>query len=90
MSGLPDLRGKVAVVTGGASGIGRGIATRLIAEGMRVVIADIEQEALDRTAAEIGAVGMPTDVSDIDSVHILAKEATSRFGTVHVVCPGTS
>ena len=86
MSGLPDLRGKVAVVTGGASGIGKGIATRLMAEGMRVVIADIEQDALRAAAAEIGAVGVPTDVSDVDSVQALAKEATARFGTVHVVC----
>lgn len=86
MSGLPDLRGKIAVVTGGASGIGKGIATTLLAEGMRVVIADIEQDALRKTAADIGALGVPTDVSDVESVRALAKEATARFGTVHVVC----
>jgi len=86
MSGLSDLRGKVAVVTGGASGIGKGIATMLAAEGMRVVLADIEQGPLDQTAAQIGAVAVPTDVSDVESVHALAKEAVGRFGTVHVVC----
>jgi NAD(P)-dependent dehydrogenase (short-subunit alcohol dehydrogenase family) len=86
MSGLPELRGKVAVVTGGASGIGKGIATQFVAEGMRVVIADIEQAALEAAARELGAVGVLTDVSDIDSVHALAKEAANRFGTVHVVC----
>jgi NAD(P)-dependent dehydrogenase (short-subunit alcohol dehydrogenase family) len=86
MSGLSDLRGKVAVVTGGASGIGKGIATMLAAEGMRVVVADIEQGPLDQTAAQIGAVAVPTDVSDVESVRALAKEAVGRFGTVHVVC----
>ncbi len=86
MSGLPDLRGKVAVVTGGASGIGKGIAAKLRAEGMRVVIADIEQDVLRETAAAIDAVGVPVDVSDLESVQGLAKEATARFGTVHVVC----
>jgi len=86
MSGLPELRGKVAVVTGGASGIGRGIATQLVAEGMRVVIADIEEGALDKAARQLGVTGVLTDVSDIHSVQALAKEATSQFGTVHVVC----
>ncbi len=86
MSGLPELSGKVAVVTGGASGIGKGIATQLAAEGMRVIIADIEQAALDKTASELGAIGIRADVSDVDSVRALAKEATNRFGTVHVVC----
>jgi NAD(P)-dependent dehydrogenase (short-subunit alcohol dehydrogenase family) len=57
MSGLPELNGKVAVVTGGASGTGKGIATQLVAEGMRVIIADIEHDALDKTAGEIGATG---------------------------------
>jgi NAD(P)-dependent dehydrogenase (short-subunit alcohol dehydrogenase family) len=64
MSGLPDLAGKVAVVTGGASGIGKGIAARLAAEGARVIIADIQRDALEASAAELGVDGLPTDVSD--------------------------
>ena len=86
MSGLKNLSGKVAVVTGGASGIGRGIATRLVEHGMQVVIADIEQSALDRTAAEIGATAIRTDVSSLESMRALAENVRARFGTVHVVC----
>jgi len=86
MSGLPDLRGKVAVVTGGASGIGKGIAACLAAEGMRVVVADIERDALERTAAELGVTALGVDVSDAGSVAELAERARAEFGTVHVVC----
>ena len=86
MSGLPDLNGKVAIVTGGASGIGKGIATRLVAEGARVVIADIQPDALAATAAELGADGIPTDVSDPASVDALAGAVLDRYGAVHVVC----
>jgi NAD(P)-dependent dehydrogenase (short-subunit alcohol dehydrogenase family) len=86
MSGLPDLRGKVAVVTGGASGIGKGIAVKLAEESMRVVIADIERSALEETAAEIGAAAIHVDVSDLTSVEALADEVADRFGTAHVVC----
>lgn len=86
MSGLSDLRDKVAVVTGGASGIGKGIATQLIRAGMRVVIADIESQALQNTASDIGAVGVRTDVSDLASVQALAAAVCERFGTVHVLC----
>jgi NAD(P)-dependent dehydrogenase (short-subunit alcohol dehydrogenase family) len=86
VSGLQDLSARVAVVTGGASGIGRGIARQLIAEGMQVVIADIERDALAATADEIGAVGIHADVSDLSDVQALARWVTGRFGTVHVVC----
>ncbi|HEY6494762.1 MAG TPA: SDR family NAD(P)-dependent oxidoreductase [Trebonia sp.] len=86
MSGLPDLAGKVAVVTGGASGIGKGIATRLIAEGAQVIIADIQRDAMEAAAEELGAVGIQTDVSDPASVDALALAALDRYGAVHVVC----
>ncbi len=86
MSGLAELAGKVAVVTGGASGIGKGIAAALLAEGMEVVLADVEEPALAATAAELGATGIPTDVSDAESVQALADATSERFGAVHVVC----
>ena len=87
MSGLPDLSGKVAVVTGGASGIGKGIATQLIAEGARVIIADIQRDVLAAAAPEIGAaLAVPVDVSDPASVDALAGQVLETFGAVHVVC----
>ena len=86
MSRFENLAGKVAVVTGGASGIGRGIASRLIAQGMRVVIADVEQKALDSAASALGATGIRVDVSSLESVRSLASEVQRQFGAVHVVC----
>lgn len=86
MSAFTDFRGKTAVVTGGASGMGKGIAQCLVAEGMRVFIADIESQALRSTAAEIGAVGIQTDVSNFESVSALAEEVRRQAGAVHVIC----
>jgi NAD(P)-dependent dehydrogenase (short-subunit alcohol dehydrogenase family) len=85
MSAFADLEGKVAVVTGGASGIGKGIAEALKNEGVELVIADIEDGALQRTAKELGATGIQTDVSSAESVSALATEVVERFGTAHVL-----
>lgn len=86
-----DLRGKTAVVTGGAGGIGRALGRRFGREGMKVVLADVLAEPLDtatRALADEGieAVGVITDVTDYASVESLAKEVLDRFGAVHVVC----
>jgi NAD(P)-dependent dehydrogenase (short-subunit alcohol dehydrogenase family) len=86
-----DFSGKVAVVTGAASGIGLGLATRFAEEGMRVVLADVEQAPLEAAVTSLRArrfevIGVPTDVSDAESVTRLAAETLSAFGTVHVLC----
>ncbi len=86
MTALKDLNGRVAVVTGGASGIGLGIARQLKAEGMQLVIADIEPGPLGAAASELGAVAIRTDVSDYDSVEALAQQVEQRFGRVDLVC----
>jgi NAD(P)-dependent dehydrogenase (short-subunit alcohol dehydrogenase family) len=88
---MQDLRGKVAVVTGGASGIGRAMAERFAAEGMAVVIGDIEEAAAKSAVAELEAGGaqalaMHVDVTDEDSVRALSDGARERFGTFHVIC----
>ena len=85
MTAFAELEGKVAVVTGGASGIGKGIAEALKGEGVELVIADIEDGALQRTAKELGATGIQTDVSSAESVGALATEVVERFGTAHVL-----
>ena len=82
-----ELTGKVAVVTGGASGIGRACVERFVAEGARVVIADIDPEA---GAALAGALGddvafQQTDVTDADQVQALVDFTVERFGGLHVM-----
>lgn len=83
---MEHLEGKVAVVTGGASGIGRALAARFVAEGMRVAIADVEEGPLAATAAELGVLGVRTDVRDPDAVQALADRLVDELGGVHVVC----
>lgn len=88
---MDELDGKVAVVTGGASGIGLAMAKRFATAGMRVVLGDIEQGALDKAVAALQeggaeAVGVPTDVSNFDEVEALRDRALDAFGAVHVVC----
>jgi NAD(P)-dependent dehydrogenase (short-subunit alcohol dehydrogenase family) len=85
------LPGHVAVVTGAGSGIGEALASAVGAAGARLVLADVETEALERVAAALTADGVevlavPTDVSDADAVDRLARAAVERFGRVDVLC----
>jgi NAD(P)-dependent dehydrogenase (short-subunit alcohol dehydrogenase family) len=88
---VESLQGKTAVVTGGASGMGRAFADRFARAGMRVVIGDIEQQALDAAVDELRAggataIGVRTDVSSEAEVNALAERAIAEYGQVHVVC----
>ena len=81
----------VAVITGAASGIGRGLAERFTAEGMKVVIADVEAAALAKLEADLKAKGatvlaVRTDVSKAAEVENLAAQALDTFGAVHILC----
>ncbi|MEM7140780.1 MAG: SDR family NAD(P)-dependent oxidoreductase [Actinomycetota bacterium] len=87
---MQDITGKVAVVTGGASGIGRGTALALAADGAKVVVADIEQPPLDAVVAEIEAaggeaIGIVCDVSDWESVDGLRARCEEVFGPADIV-----
>jgi NAD(P)-dependent dehydrogenase (short-subunit alcohol dehydrogenase family) len=89
---MDSLLGRVAVVTGGASGIGYALCEAFAGEGMRVVVADVNAGAVtaaaERLAAESGAetLAVPVDVSSWDQVDELAARAAERFGAVHVLC----
>jgi NAD(P)-dependent dehydrogenase (short-subunit alcohol dehydrogenase family) len=87
---LSDLHSKTAVVTGAASGIGNAVATRLAAEGMRVVLADIDAASLDDAVGRLrGAgrdvIGVRTDVSSRESVEALCNAAHEAYGKVHLL-----
>lgn len=82
---MTDIAGRVAVVTGGSSGIGRGIARQLIAEGATVVITGMDPERVKATANEIGAVGLAADVADPDAMLALAGDVMTRFGRVDIL-----
>ncbi|WP_404711760.1 SDR family NAD(P)-dependent oxidoreductase [Sphingomonas sp. MMS24-J13] len=83
---MENLAGKVGVVTGGASGIGKAIAAAMIAEGMNVVLADVEAGRLRATADALGAFAVVADVSKAEDVAALARAAVDRFGVVDVLC----
>lgn len=85
MSALKSLDGRVAVVTGAASGIGRGIAEALIAAGATVVVADIDEAAATEAAAAIGGHARRVDVTDFGSVEALAAGALADFGRVDII-----
>ena len=88
---MQNMTGKVAVVTGGASGIGLGMARAFAGAGMKLVLADLDDAARDAAvaefrAADVEAVGLRCDVSVHEQVQSLAKLATDTFGGVHVLC----
>jgi 3-hydroxybutyrate dehydrogenase len=86
------LEGKAAIITGAASGIGRGIAQRFAAEGARVVIADLEQTHPEAAAAEIAALtrgqvlGMPMDVTNEEAVESAVEKTVHEYGRVDILC----
>jgi NAD(P)-dependent dehydrogenase (short-subunit alcohol dehydrogenase family) len=88
---MENLKGKVAVVTGGASGIGRALCLAFAGEGANVLVADLDEAGMAETAAGVektGAKGVTvrTDVTKLDSVEALAERAWKELGGVHVLC----
>jgi len=82
--------GKTAVITGGASGIGRAIAERCVKEGINIVLADIEEKALNNAKAELETKGasiiaVKTDVSKAEDIETLADKTIETFGEVHLL-----
>jgi NAD(P)-dependent dehydrogenase (short-subunit alcohol dehydrogenase family) len=88
---MQDVTGRVAVVTGGASGIGRGMCRAFAGAGMKVVVADLDLDRITATVDELrgngaDATGATCDVSKLEEVEALAKTALDTFGAVHVLC----
>jgi NAD(P)-dependent dehydrogenase (short-subunit alcohol dehydrogenase family) len=88
---MKDMNGRVAVITGAASGIGRALAERCVREGMKVVLADLDSEALAEVEAELNSAGrsalaVRTDVSRAGDVEALAHKTLDAFGAVHLLC----
>lgn len=79
------LKGKTAIVTGGASGFGEGIVRRFAEEGAHVVIADLNEDAAQSLARDLGALAVRTDVSKSADVAALAEAATSKFGSIDIL-----
>ena len=82
---MARLTGKTAIVTGGASGFGAGIVRKFVAEGARVMIADINGDAAEALAKELGAIAQQVDVSRDASVNEMAGTAIARFGRLDIL-----
>lgn len=87
---MQDFKGKVAVITGAGSGIGRALAEHCVVEGMRVVLADVNRDDLHHVETELRAIGAevlaaPTDVSIAGDVENLAQKTLQAFGAVHLL-----
>src|SRR4051812_26399778 len=87
---MKEVTDKVAVITGGASGIGRGIAERCVSEGMKVVLADIDGDDLIKAETELKTLGgtvlsVSTDVSKRGDIERLARHVLDAFGQVHLL-----
>jgi len=85
---VKNFKGRVAVVTGAASGVGKALAKAFLGEDMKVVLADVEEPALKATAEELGGdvIGVVTDVSDASSVQALADRVFDLHGACHILC----
>jgi len=88
---MKKFKGKVAVITGASSGIGRALAERCAQEGMKVVLADIDKKALAQTEKALKVAGasvlaVRTDVSKPEDMEALAKKTIDTFGAVHLLC----
>ncbi len=87
---MKEFKNKVALITGAANGIGRGIAERCLKEGMKVVLADVEEDALEKTEKEIKTAGADTlavctDVSKAEDIESLAEKTLHVFGEIHLL-----
>lgn len=88
---MKEFKDKVAVITGAASGIGRAMAGRFAAEGMKLVLSDIEEVALAKAEAELKAkgttvLGVVTDVADPKAIENLAEQTYATFGAANILC----
>ena len=88
---MKEFEGKTAVITGAASGIGKAMAERFAQEKMQVVLADIEEEALEKTVENLRqyqyrVIGVKTDVLVEESINELFSKATTEYGNIHILC----
>ena len=88
---MEDFKGRTAVITGAASGIGYGLAERFGAEGMNIVMADVEEGALERAHNKlsdlgVNAIAVKADVSQLEQIEALADRAFDEYGAVHILC----